>query len=134
MGTRCITIIYSEWNNKPICAMYRQFDGYLEGHGLELREKFGDFQIINGIPYGQSTKNKANGMGCLAAQIVAHFKTEIGGFYMVSPDDYQEYNYHLHFREGKLWVEVRGYDNENLIFEGWLSELPDQEEDGDEEE
>lgn len=127
MGTRCLTIIYSEWNDKPLCGLYRQFDGYLSGHGAELKEKFGKFKIINGIPMGDNTE-KANGMGCLAAQIVAHFKTEIGHFYIESADDYQEYNYHLYSKDGKIWAKVTGYNNEEVIFEGWLLDLPEDEE------
>lgn len=127
MGTRSLTIVYSEYGDKPICAMYRQFDGYLSGHGKELKDKFGEFQIINGIGMGDN-ENKANGMGCLAAQIISFFKTEIGRFYMQATNDYQEYNYHLYCRGGKIWARVTGYDNGVEIFEGWLSEMPEYDE------
>lgn len=127
MGTRSLTIIYNEYGNKPLCALYRQFDGYLSGHGAELKGKFGKFQIINGISMGDNT-GKANGMGCLAAQIIAHFKTEIGHFYIEGVEDYQEYNYHLYYKDGRIWVKVTGYDNEEMIFEGWLTDLPEDEE------
>ena len=36
MGTRSLTFVYED--NKPIVNMYRQFDGYPEGHGQELAD------------------------------------------------------------------------------------------------
>ena len=38
MGTRSITVVYDEYNDKPVVCMYRQFDGYPSGHGRELAE------------------------------------------------------------------------------------------------
>lgn len=128
MGTRSLTIIYDEFDNKPICAMYRQMDSYMSGHGKDLKEAFGDFQIINGIILGDNLK-KANGMGCLAAQIVSHFKEGIGGIYMDRVKNYQEYNYHLYSKEGRLWIVVKGYNNKGIIFEGYLSDMPTTDED-----
>lgn len=52
--------------------MYRQYDGYPSGHGQELADYLKTFRITNGI--SGDPINTANGMACLAAQIVAHFK------------------------------------------------------------
>jgi len=85
MGTRCLTIVYD--HGKPIVNLYRQYDGYPSGHGAELAEFLGQFAAItNGISMGESRKT-ANGMGCLAAQLVAHFKQSVGGFYIHSVED-----------------------------------------------
>ena len=81
MGTRSITVVYDEYNDKPVVCMYRQFDGYPSGHGRELAEILKDRVIVNGFGLNEKTK-VSNGMGCLAATIVASFKTEIGGFYL----------------------------------------------------
>ncbi len=84
MGTRCITIILDERGDELV-RMYRQFDGYPEGHGQELASYLDGFQIINGI--GVDVPEKcANGMGCLAAQIITHFKNDhpLGGIYIDS--------------------------------------------------
>jgi len=87
MGTRSLTFVYtdhygSETGPEPIVNMYRQFDGYPSGHGLELSEFLNSFEAItNGIPFGD-TRKLANGMGCLAAQLIAHFKQSVGGFYI----------------------------------------------------
>ncbi len=84
MGTRCRTIIHDD--GVPLISMYRQFDGYLRGHGLELATFLLDMKIVNGL--GLERKRVANGAGCLAAQIIAQFKTAPGDFYIESiPSD-----------------------------------------------
>lgn len=98
MGTRSLTFVYDN-DRQAVINMYRQFDGYLSGHGLELAEFLNSFDaVVNGIPVGDERK-LANGMGCLAAQLIANFKTGVGGFYMypVSEKDCgQEYEYHVY--------------------------------------
>lgn len=94
MGTRCLTAVVDSRGNE-ILTMYRQMDGYPDGHGNELKEAFGNIKMVNGLT-GDS--NVANGAGCLAAQIVAHFKTEPGSFYIEKPgarDRGEEYLYML---------------------------------------
>lgn len=85
MGTRSLTIVndygLKRREDGEIVVMYRQYDGYPDGHGSELAEFLDGLKIVNGI--GANTPEKAaNGMDCLAAQIVAHFKKDIGGFYL----------------------------------------------------
>lgn len=117
MGTRCLTFVYD--HDKPIINLYRQFDGYPSGHGLELARFLLPIKLINGIGVND-TENVANGMGCLAAQIVSHFKTEVGGFYLYPIDEtdaWQDYEYHVY--EDK--VKIKSF-NEN-IFEGTWQEF-----------
>lgn len=113
MGTRSLTFVYD--NKEPMINMYRQFDGYPSGHGSELAEFLNSFDaIVNGIPVGDKRK-MANGMGCLAAQMIANFKTDVGGFYIypVSADDCgQDYEYHIF--ENKVVVK----NPTEVIFEG----------------
>lgn len=94
MGTRCLTRVFED--GKEILCMYRQFDGYPDGHGDELAKFLAPITVVNGI--GGTNKNIANGMGCLAAQLVASFKTEPGGFYIMAPgtkDVGEQYTYHV---------------------------------------
>ena len=80
MGTRSLTVILED-DRKEICVLYRQYDGYPSGHGAELKEFLNGFSVVNGL--GMDNHNKiANGMGCLAAQIISNFKAEPGGFYV----------------------------------------------------
>ena len=105
MGTRSLTFVYETYTHDegnvehdPIIKLYRQYDGYPEGHGLELANFLAPYHIVNGL--GGDTKEKvANGMGCLAAQLVAHFKDGPGQFYLYPPhldaDNWQDYEYHV---------------------------------------
>ena len=107
MGTRCLTIVEDEDGNE-ILNMYRQMDGYPEGHGKELSEFLKDIVIVNGIKMNE-TRKIANGMGCLAAQLVAHFKDDVGQVYLMPPKQRgfdEEYVYTVKPHEGKLGVEV----------------------------
>jgi len=134
MGTRALTFVYSE-NDKPIVNLYRQYDGYPTGHGAELAQFLSEFHITNGISSGE-TRRTANGMGCLAAQIVAHFKESVGGFYIHSVDATecgQDYEYHVYQKDKELRVRVtdRGCnmfgltmsDTNEGIFDGTVAEF-----------
>mgnify|MGYP003119871240 FL=1 len=133
MGTRSLTYIEEsfavadEKNNNEvheekqnILCMYRQYDGYLSGHGAELAEFLQDFNVVNG--YNSDTpKRSANGMGCLAAQLITHFKDGIGNIYIHHPDDKdcgEEYTYTIYEKDGK--IRIRAYDvwAKNIIFDG----------------
>lgn len=118
MGTRSLTYVYDDAT--PIICMYRQFDGYPSGHGVELSEFLNSFdEITNGYMLGE-TRKIANGMGCLAAQMIANFKQSVGGFYIhaVTDDNCgQDYEYHV-YREH---VIVKNYSG-NVMFDGdWKS-------------
>ena len=85
MGTRSLTKILSGKKEEPITCMYRQFDGYLDGHGQELAEWLSEYTVVNGISIDE-TRKVANGMDCLAAQMFVHFKEDAGGIYCMHPD------------------------------------------------
>ena len=123
MGTRSLTFVYEE--NTPIICMYRQYDGYMTGHGQELAEFLSPFTLVNGIPVGD-TRKLANGMGCLAAQLVAHFKVGTGQFYLYPPkrnqDCGQEYAYHIY--SDKVVVKESNYGTGgDQIFKGTWEEF-----------
>jgi hypothetical protein len=132
MGTRALTFVYD--GEKPIVNLYRQYDGYPTGHGAELAEFLNGFKIVNGI--GAEKTRIANGMGCLAAQMVAHFKDSVGGFYIHSVDATecgQDYEYHVYQKDKELRVRVtdRGCNMFGLtmsdmnkgIFDGTVAEF-----------
>ena len=140
MGTRSLTYIEESWetavadeenNNEVhekkqnILCMYRQYDGYLSGHGAELAEFLQDFNIVNGYN-PDTTKRDANGMGCLAAQLIAHFKDGIGNIYIHEPNDSdcgEEFTYTIYEEDGK--VCIRAYDvwAKKIIFDGSPEEM-----------
>ena len=88
MGTRSLTTFvetYKDYKSgkkvkNEIVTMYRQYDGYLGGHGKDLADFLAGGELVNG--FGMDDKVVFNGMGCLSAQVVAHFKDGVGGFYL----------------------------------------------------
>ena len=105
MGTRSLTHVIETWKNdktgkqKKQClmTMYRQYDGYPSGMGDDLAQFLKQGKVVNGI---SSTENQLvfNGAGCLAAQLVAHFKDGPGGFYLYRPmskDCGEDYTYEV---------------------------------------
>jgi len=96
MGTRSLTVLQNE-EGQDIVVMYRQFDGYPEGHGLELAKFLSEYLVVNGIGANMVTK-VANGGGDLAAQVIMHFKADspVGGIYLHpagTRDAWQDYVY-----------------------------------------
>ena len=147
MGTRSLTFVYD--GEEPIINMYRQYDGYPTGHGAELAEFLAPFTLVNGLGVNE-TRKVANGMGCLAAQLVHNFKGSVGGeestsmkgrspnlaggFYLYptsAVDCGQDYEYHIYNKDGELRIAItnRGCnffgltqsDTNERIFEGNLA-------------
>ena len=127
MGTRSLTYVYNTYQNEngqdvdePVVCMYRQFDGYPSGHGAELAEFLLPFRFINGISGEVKIGRFANGMGCIAAQMISAFKTEVGGIYLHQPilgrDDWQEYEYHVF--ENRVVIYSGQYQDGNIAFDG----------------
>lgn len=139
MGTRCLTVFCDE--KEEIVVMYRQMDGYPTGHGAELKEFLSGFSVVNGFGLEQPSR-QANGMGCLAAQTVAFFKTGIGQFYLYpagARDCGEEYIYTISQKEGKVWLKVQagcmtffgmpGTKQEHMptLFEGFIEDFDPKE-------
>jgi hypothetical protein len=149
MGTRSITIVMSDQDRgeeKELCRIYRQFDGYPDGHGKELAELC-DRRIINGIAMtlemntltGEGYED-SNGMSELAAQIIMGLKqtNPIGSIYLEVPqgdiNDWVEYVYIVRGKTGeKPTIECRTktgpfpnlQTKEGLIFKGTAQEWKD---------
>ena len=105
MGTRALTFVYD--GSTPIVNMYRQYDGYPSGHGLELAQFLTRGRLVNGL----SGKEEVvfNGMGCLAAAMIANFKETPGGFYIHSVEETecgQDYEYHVYQAGDEIRVRV----------------------------
>ena len=95
MGTRSLTFVYD--GNVPVINIYRQFDGYPSGHGHELAQFLNSKTLVNG--YKDKNSAEANGMGCLAAQLIVQLKHGVGGIYIypvASTDCFQDYEYHVY--------------------------------------
>jgi hypothetical protein len=61
-----------------------------------------------------------NGMGCLAASLVANFKQSAGGFYIyavTNTDCWQDYEYHVY--EDK--IVVKNFNSQEMFSGDWES-------------
>ena len=138
MGTRSLTRIiprqeglsFNEGHKKIELAyvnMYRHYDSYPSGHGVELAEFLGDVEMINGIPLVNKTRYIANGSGCLAAQMVKHFKDGVGDIYLHPHNDelgWEEYIYTVYPKENEpCYISIWSVFEERCIFVGHPKDL-----------
>lgn len=120
MGTRSLTFVYENENKTgKLMCLYRQMDGYPSGHGKDLADFLVGRVVVNG--YNSNTPQKAsNGMGCLAASLVAELKDDIGGFYLFPTNTRkagQDYEYHIYPNtEGGVNVIVKCH--KKTVFKG----------------
>jgi len=110
MGTRSVTTIEDE--GKPLLKIYKQYDGYVEGGlGEELIDFLRVRRVVNGYSMKDQEDRAFNGLGCLAASIVAHLKDGIGNVYIQALDDDYEgaYNYFISEDGGRLYIRMEAY-------------------------
>ncbi len=141
MGTRSLTrviprqegIAYNkghEHAEEAWVTMYRHYDGDPAWHGLELAHYLKDFKIINGLGGLPKMGIHANGVGCLAAQLVAHFKTNVGDIYLRPHEGGggdEDYIYTVFPKEGKpVYIAIYKVYTKECIFVGTPQELIDK--------
>lgn len=123
MGTRSLTHIKEE-DGTTLLTLYGQYDGYPDGMGRDLVDFLAPFRIVNGFGSDAEMGKTANGMGCLAAQLVKHFKQEVGNIYVSSPgasDCWEEYVYEVYpLTNGDVGVRCARpeADGGHVFFEG----------------
>lgn len=132
MGTRSLTHIYDAWfsEDEPrlLCTIYRQYDGYPDGHGAELSDFLLSKELVNGISGDPVVV--FNGPGDLAAQLVAHLKIDgdtlaAGNIYIEEPgasDIGEEYVYTLTISQSGISIRAEGREGETL-YDGPLDEF-----------
>lgn len=115
----------------PFVNIYQQYDGYISGVGYELAEWLLKKKLCNGFSCDMDDNEYANGIGCLAAQFIRDHKEELGGLYITTLDDTEDYNYTvLVYDESgdrnypySYSIRVTNFDNPEPIFEGTPKEL-----------
>ena len=126
MGTRSLTTFIDDGTNEEIVVMYRQYDGYPEGHGRDLLNFLNGMKVVNGIPGGKKASQLANGISCLAAQTISHFKKGVGDFYLHAADtrDYgEEFVYIIYAKDNELKVKVEDTYDDKVLFDGNTEEM-----------
>lgn len=106
-------------------------DGYPSGHGKELKDFLTSIKMVNGLSFNQT--NVANGMECLAAQLIAELKTEAGSIYLYNPNkDMSHYSYKYvvypsdYSDNPEICIKCLNSSDE-VIFNGLVSEFDTEE-------
>ena len=126
MGTRATIKIarreegvsFSEKPDKYIVSIYNHYDGYPEGLGVTLANYLEDTKIVNGL--GGNNEDVFNGLGCLAASLIAELKDGPGNLYIEDPDRKSggiEYEYYIWGDYHKdIWISI--FEHDTCIFVG----------------
>ena len=119
-------VSFSEKPNKTIVDIYHHYDGYPEGLGVKLASYLNDYHIVNGA--GREGDTLFNGIGCMAASIIAHLKDGPGNVYIEnkeSPHSWLDYNYYVWGDYYKsIWISI--FDGDECIFVGKPQALLDK--------
>ena len=122
MGTRSTTKIYE--NGRLLLALYKQYDGYPEGWGQELKDFLHSGVFVNGIRRIDGSL-QFNGVGDFTLLLVKQFKEESGGLYATTKSNTQEYNYVVEFDYDKndysrLKYTLSCKEDDSYLEEDWI--------------
>ena len=128
-------VSFNEHPEEIYAQIYHHYDSYPDQLGVGIAKFLSDIRVVNGIGSHKGTV-LANGIGCLAAQVLTHLKLarhyelekdeiQIGNVYLDGPDTERgdlEYAYYVWATENKdIWMSIFegfGDPNENCIFVG----------------
>jgi hypothetical protein len=111
-------VSFSKEPNQTIVDIYHHWDGYPEGLGVTLASYLDDKKIVNGI----SSKDNDiifNGIGCLAASLVAELKDGPGNVYIEGRDQHSWIDYYYIIwgdTDKDIWISI--FDGGECIFVG----------------
>ena len=123
MGTRAL--VHVRKNGETLLTIYRQFDGYPEGLGQDLKKIMTGKKVVDGFTSEDIKMGNFNGIECLAATIVKNLKEGIGNTYIYPIDSYdvgEEYCYHAWEADGVPMLrclDAYSYGGEDgILYEG----------------
>ena len=120
-------VSFSEIPERTIVDIYHHWDGYPEGLGVTLGWYLSGKKIVNGISSAMNEDLVHNGMGCLAAALVAHLKDGPGNVYIEPRESHGwiDYYYYIWGDEGKsIYISI--FSNDKCIFVGEPEDLLDK--------
>ena len=112
-------ISFSEIPKKVIVSIYNHWDGYPEGLGVQLAEYFDGKVVTNGLGSKDNEDLIFNGMGCLAASLVAELKDGPGNVYIEPRDSHGWIDYYYVIwgdTDKDIWISI--FDGSECIFVG----------------
>ena len=112
---------------KTIVDIYHHWDGYPEGLGVTLAYYLEEKKITNGLSSKDNEDLIFNGMGCLAASLVAYLKDGPGDVYIEPREshgwiDYQYYIWGDTYKD--IWISI--FSEGECIFVGLPVQLIDK--------
>ena len=131
MGTRATINIarreegvsFSEYPDKAMVSIYHHYDGYPEGLGVTIANYLDGKRIVNGL--GGNNEDVFNGLGCMAASIIAELKEEAGNIYIEDPErpsGWIDYEYYVWGDDHKdIWISI--FSDGDCIFVGKPNKL-----------
>ena len=120
-------VSFSEIPKKVIVSIYSHWDGYPEGLGVTLAYYLEEKKITNGLSSKDNEDLIFNGMGCLAASLVAYLKDGPGDVYIEPREshgwiDYQYYIWGDTYKD--IWISI--FSEGECIFVGLPVQLIDK--------
>ena len=118
-------VSFSEIPDETIVDIYHHWDGYPEGLGVTLASYLNDYHIVNGM--GRENDNLFNGIGCMAASIVAELKDGPGDVYIEPRESHSWIDYHYYIWGDyykSIWISI--FDGNECIFVGKPQALLDK--------
>ena len=104
-------------------SIYNHYDGYPEGLGVTLASYLEGSKIVNGL--GGNRDDVFNGLGCLAASLIAELKEEPGNVYIDDPNrphGWLDYEYYIWGDDYKdIWISI--FSDGDCIFVGKPQQL-----------
>jgi len=119
-------VSFSEEPNQTIVDIYHHWDGYPEGLGVTLASYLDDKKVTNGLS-DRNDYSVFNGMGCLAASLIAELKDGPGDVYIEPRESHGwiEYQYYIWGDTYKdIWISI--FDEGECIFVGKPQALLDK--------
>ena len=121
-------VSFSEHPERIEVQVYKHYDGYPQGHPVDLAKFLNGFKVVNGL--GMDTHRVANGLDCLAAQYIAAFKQDVGDIYVENPDvkhmDIEYITYIWGDYNKGIWMSIFDIYDKECIFVGKPQELIDK--------
>ena len=120
-------VSFSEIPERTIVDIYHHWDGYPEGLGVTLGWYLSGRKIVNGLNSEMNYDLVNNGMGCLAASLVAHLKDGPGNVYIDPRESHGwiDYHYYIWGDEGKT-IYISIFSDDECIFVGEPEDLLDK--------
>ena len=116
-------VSFSEEPNQTIVDIYHHWDGYPEGLGVTLASYLEEKKVVNGLSRGNEDY-VFNGMGCLAASLVAELKDGPGNVYIEDRGTHGWIDYYYVIwgdTDKEIWISI--FDDSECIFVGKPNKL-----------